>query len=147
MRFYLSWIGRRFARLLPQLPARILLFGFRRMPGARKSITAEDYAPYLQTLRGPGTIPHILRMLESWATDMQQLGERLRAEPLAAPAFVLWGTRDIVVPVSTAAGLMEVLPHGTLAVLERIGHLPIEEAPGECAVRISQWMDGLAAER
>ena len=145
VRFYLTAIGRQFALLLPRLPARILLFGFRRMPGERGAITAEDYAPYLQTLRVPGTIPHILRMLESWAADMHQLGRDLQAKPLAVPAFVLWGERDIVVPVSTTAELMQVLPHGGLTVLERIGHLPIEEDPPACAEAIETWLRSVSA--
>ena len=145
VRFYLTWLGRRFARLLPHLPARVLLFGFRRMPGARGSISAEDYAPYLHTIRVPGTIPHVLRMLESWAADMERLGKDLRAQPLAMPALVIWGTRDIVVPVSTATGLMQVLPAGKLVALEGIGHLPIEEAPVACAAAVSGWMDEMPA--
>lgn len=141
VRFYLSPPGRLLAYLLPILPRGIYLFVFRRMPGSRAHVSYDEIQPYLQTLRTSGTIAYVLRMIRSWKTDMEELGKALERSPLAAKTLLLWGERDVVVPLSTAAQLMKHLPDATLIALPVVGHLPNEEAPEECARAITDWLD------
>ena len=143
VRFYLTGIGRRFAGLLPRLPRQLHLFALRRMPGSRSSLGYAELEPYLHTLRGPGTVTHLLRLLECWHQDMQRLGAALEMEPPQAQVLILWGDRDIVVPAASATRLLEHLPNAHLGTLRGIGHLPNEEAPEECATAISTWLEGL----
>ena len=109
IRFWLSPVGRRFARIVPRLPRRLHLFAFRRMPGSRSSMGYADLEPYLHTLTFPGSVPHILRLLESWRQDMKILGAALQKRSIDAPALFLWGDRDIVVThrdVKTSSGML-----------------------------------------
>jgi len=140
VRFYLSSVGRVFARCLPLLPRQALMFAFKRMPGSRASFGYDELGPYLHTLRTPDTVPHLLRLLGSWHSDMSQLGRELVDQPLSVPTLLLWGDRDIIVPLSTASGLTQHLANAKLLPLLGVGHLPNEEAPAECARAITEWL-------
>src|SRR5581483_1035149 len=80
VRFYLGRAGSWFARLLPRLPRRLKLETFRRMPGDRRNVSYEQIEPYMQTLRHPGTIAYLLRLLKTWKSDMEKLGNALREQ-------------------------------------------------------------------
>jgi pimeloyl-ACP methyl ester carboxylesterase len=140
VRFYLSRPGRWFAHMLPRLPDRVMLFGFRRMPGERSTLQMEDIVPYLHSLRVPGTVDHILRMVASWEADMTKLRARLDASPLSLPTLLVWGANDIVVPAKTADALTERLAEWEMVTLPGIGHLPNDEAPETTAALMSDWL-------
>ena len=46
-----------------------------------------------------------------------------------APALVLWGARDEIVPVATAHEFGRLLPNAQVSILENCGHLPHVEQP------------------
>lgn len=140
VRFYLTWPGRCFAHLLPRVPRRLMLETFRRMPGDRTSVTPEQIETYLQTLRHPGTVPYVLRMLKSWKHDMQKLAAALTSHTTGVPALLLWGDLDPVVPASTGAELMRHLGPSEQFTLQGIGHLPNDERPEECGSLIRTWL-------
>ncbi len=140
VRFYLSKPGRWFARMLPRVPRWLMLETFRRMPGDRGNVSYEQIEPYLQTLRHPGTIGYVLRMLKSWNEDMRRLAEALRAKKPAVPTFLLWGELDPIVPASTGAELMEHLGACEQATMPGVGHLPNDERPEECGSLIRIWL-------
>ena len=54
-----------------------------------------------------------------------------RYSAIHLPTLLLWGDYDHVVPLWVGERLAEELPHATLRVLERCGHLPPEEKPTE----------------
>lgn len=140
VRFYLSAPGRWFANLLPRVPRRLMLATFRRMPGDRGNVSYQQIEPYLQTLRHPGTVPYVLRMLRSWNSDMQRLGKALVAQKTEVPALLLWGERDPVVPASTGKDLMQHLGPSEQFTLRGVGHLPNDERPEECGALIRTWL-------
>lgn len=140
VRFYLTLPGRWFARLLPHVPKRLMLETFRRMPGDRSCVSYEQIEPYLQTLRHPGTIAYVLRLLESWNQDMRRLGDSLRERRAEIPALLLWGELDPVVPASTGAALMQHLGPSEQFNLRGVGHLPNDERPEECGSLIRAWL-------
>ncbi len=138
--FYLSRVGRGFARVLPRLPDWLHLLVFRHMPGGRRSLSRAHLAPYLHTLRKPGTVDHLLGLLGSWKDDMQRLRQKMTAAPLTIPTLLIWGDRDVVVPVASAQELTKHLRHAEMFVLRNVGHLPNEEAPEECARLLVDWL-------
>jgi len=142
VRFYLSSAGRLFARCLPLIPRPIMLFIFKNMPGgvSRASFNFDDLEPYLHTLRAPGTVPHLLRLLSTWQSDMYLLGGDLQSTPLTTPTLLLWGTRDLIVPLKTASRLAGHIARAKLIPLPGAGHLPNEEYPQECAAAITTWL-------
>ncbi len=140
IRFYLSWPGRLFAHLLPHLPRRVLLEGFRRMPGTPADATYEQIETYLQSLHYPGTVAHILRLLKTWKQDMRTLAEALERRPITVPTLLLWGDRDPIVPAATAAALTRHLTTARQAIIPGAGHLPNLERPDACATLIRAFL-------
>ncbi|SEF66666.1 Pimeloyl-ACP methyl ester carboxylesterase [Bryocella elongata] len=140
IRFYLSAVGHAFAHLLPRLPDWLMLFVFRHMPGSRRTLEMTDIAPYLHTLRTPGTVDQILRMVECWNNDMHQLGSLMDENPIAAPVLMVWGERDVVVPAWSARRLSARLADGELVQLHGVGHLPNDESPNKAAAVIHDWL-------
>jgi pimeloyl-ACP methyl ester carboxylesterase len=142
IRFYLSRTGTAFAYLLPWLPRRVQLAGFRRAAGSGSWIDPQQLEPYRANLQKPGLVAHLLRLLESWHADMDALGRSL-ADGLDVPALLLWGDRDRAVPASTAVALSERLTASRLEIFPDIGHQPAEEAPELCAQAIEVWLASL----
>lgn len=61
---------------------------------------------------------------------------RSRPEPvdlkeIQVPAFVVWGAEDELVPVAAGRKAAGLLPDAELAVMEGVGHVPMEERPDE----------------
>lgn len=140
VRFYLSPVGHAFANLLPRLPDWLMLWVFRHMPGSRRTLEMTDIAPYLHTLRTPGTVAQILRMVRCWNDDMHQLATRLDATPLDLPVLMVWGERDVVVPPWSARRLAARLSDWKLVQLHGVGHLPNDESPNKTAAVIHDWL-------
>jgi pimeloyl-ACP methyl ester carboxylesterase len=139
IRFYLSAAGRLFAYTLPWFPEGMQRAGLRGMAGPDSDAIVERLQPYRSNLRTRGTISHLLRLLETWRSDMDQLRELLR-QPLEAPSLLLWGDCDQAVPLHSAARLREHLLDSELITLPRIGHLPAEEAPKLVAGYVRRWI-------
>lgn len=52
----------------------------------------------------------------------------------------MWGEKDGMIPFANSAYYLQALPHGTLAALPGIGHLPQEEAPATVRV-LREFLD------
>lgn len=63
--------------------------------------------------------------------------------PLATPTLIVWGDRDRVLHPSGAKILNRLLPHGEVAMMEGIGHLPMLEAPWASSARYLLFRDSL----
>ncbi len=144
--FYLSPLGRVFAHTLPWYPQWVQMAGLRRMAGPKSWDSPERLVPYRENLRTRGTIPHLLKLLRTWHTDMAELKALLEC-PFRTPALVIWGDHDRAVPVGTAESLMRRLLHGDLRVFEGVGHRPAEERPKLTAAAIEEWRAETAAVR
>ena len=47
------------------------------------------------------------------------------------PTLILWGAKDLLIPVENAYHFQEDLSNGTLVILDDTGHTPMEESPVE----------------
>ena len=47
------------------------------------------------------------------------------------PALVVWGAQDEVISVELGRNAARILPRGEFALLEKTGHVPMEERPEE----------------
>lgn len=136
--FYLSPLGKLFAHTLPWYPAWMQMAGLRRLAGPGRWETPERLLPYRTNLRTRGTIPFLLRLLQTWHADMGELRRLLQA-PFPLPTLLLWGEHDRAVPASTAPDLSKHLRLAELEVLAGVGHRPAEERPELCAQLIQAW--------
>lgn len=57
----------------------------------------------------------------------------IRIPTITQPTLILWGEEDCFVPLSIAKQFARDLPHDTLVVVPRCGHMPMEELPEETA--------------
>lgn len=146
IRFYLSRPGRMFAHLMPWLPEWLQMIGLRRMAGPQSWDTPERLKPYRDNLRTPGTILHLLRLLQTWDNDMSGLRRSLKRH-LDTPSLVIWGDCDRAVPIHSAPDLCRHFQNSDLVTLPGIGHRPAEEAPQLVAGFIRTWLEREAPAR
>lgn len=81
---------------------------------------------YLEPFRTENWETGVLGMLrDGETTSLSQ--ERLTV--INAPTLILWGTDDMIVPITEAEVLIDVLPNDRLITYDNTGHLPMEEVP------------------
>jgi pimeloyl-ACP methyl ester carboxylesterase len=61
-------------------------------------------------------------------------------QTIAAPALVIWGRHDRIVPIATGQALAGALPSARLAILENVGHLPQEERPSDTLALMREFL-------
>jgi pimeloyl-ACP methyl ester carboxylesterase len=57
-----------------------------------------------------------------------------------APALVVWGREDRIVPVHRSAALARAIPHARLRIVERCGHIAMLEQPGEFNRHLAEFL-------
>jgi len=114
------------------------------MCGDPKRIPGGIIEGYIDGLRVPGTVPHILAILDRWYLDMAAL--RAALPSLAAiPTLLIWGDRDRAVSLRSGIRLQRDLPQAELTVLPGIGHVSFEEDPEACNQMMRDWLTADAA--
>jgi pimeloyl-ACP methyl ester carboxylesterase len=92
----------------------------------------------------PGTIDHVLRIVDGWYDDMRELRSALTS--LAEkPALFIWGDRDRAVTLPSGERLMRLMPNSKLMVIPGVGHLPFAEMPDACNQAMLEWLTGAEA--
>jgi pimeloyl-ACP methyl ester carboxylesterase len=70
----------------------------------------------------------IARMQEARAKGMSKITEA-HAKRITAPALIVWGKQDELLPSSDAAELGRILPNSRVALIDQCGHIPqVEQA-------------------
>jgi pimeloyl-ACP methyl ester carboxylesterase len=138
--FYLSPPGQMFAHLMPWFPEWVQMIGLRSMAGPQSWDTPDRLKPYRDNLRTPGTMAHLLRLLQTWHNDMSGLRRALRRH-LETPALLLWGDCDRAVPIRSAPELRRHFLHSDMITLPGVGHRPAEEAPQLVAGFVRTWLE------
>jgi pimeloyl-ACP methyl ester carboxylesterase len=68
-------------------------------------------------------------------------------EAVRAPALVLWGRSDRIVPLSSGRQLADAIPHARLVVLDDVAHCAMLEKPAETAALIVDFARNPMADR
>ena len=93
-------------------------------------VTDALFKRYRDMMLAPGVRGAIVdRMSQHVLVDPVPLLKRIEAQTL-----LMWGEKDGMIPFANSADYLRLLPHGTLAPLPGIGHLPQEEAPASVGV-------------
>lgn len=77
---------------------------------------------------------------------VRRTGQQVLVDPvpllrrIEAPTLLMWGERDGMIPFANSADYLRALPHGTLAALPGIGHIPQEEAPATVGI-LREFLD------
>jgi pimeloyl-ACP methyl ester carboxylesterase len=141
IRFYQTRVGIRIARLIPFLPRMLKATALSRMYGDPSRVSEDALEGYTQGLHIPGTVDHVLQIVQRWSVDMRLLRDALTG--LAAkPTLLIWGDRDRAVGLNSARELQRTLPQSSLLVLPGVGHIPFEEMPELCNQAMHDWLSG-----
>ena len=137
--FYQTSLGIWFARRIPFLPRMLKATALSRMYGDPSRVSSDALDGYTQGLGIPGTVDHVLQIVQRWFVDMGLLRSALTG--LATkPTLLIWGDRDRAVGLSSARELQRTLPLSRLMVLPGVGHIPFEEMPDICNQAMRDWL-------
>jgi pimeloyl-ACP methyl ester carboxylesterase len=139
IRLYNSAPGQLLARVAPYIPRRLQMIALGRMYGDPSRIVEGTLDAYIEGLRIPGTVPHILGILRSWFADMDALKAAL-PQLAHIPALLMWGDRDRAVSLASGRELHRALRESELIVLPGAGHVVFEEMPDECNRVMHDWL-------
>ena len=140
VRIYSSLPGRLLARIAPFLPRPIHMIALGRMYGDPSRINPGCLEGYVTGLRIPGTVEHVLAIVESWFGEMDALTEAL-SDLERTPMLLVWGDRDRAVSLDSGLRLHRELSRSQWIVLRGAGHVPFEEMPEECNRIMMRWLE------
>jgi pimeloyl-ACP methyl ester carboxylesterase len=108
-------------------------------------VTPELVAAYLDRVRIEGVVDAYYGLtapLRSSRSESSQ-DEEIDFADIAVPTLVLWGRDDALISVDSGKKAAERIPGAQFVVLDRTGHLPMEERP-EDLLRIARgFWDGV----
>jgi pimeloyl-ACP methyl ester carboxylesterase len=110
-----------------------------RMYGDPSRVSAGSLEGYIEGLQVPGTIDHVLQVIQCWFEDMGLLRSAL-TRLAAKPTLLIWGDRDRAVGLNSARELQRTLLQSSLLVLPGVGHIPFEEMPEICNQAMRDWL-------
>jgi len=139
IRFYQTRFGNWFARLIPWLPRRLKATALSRMYGDPKRVVEGSLEGYTDGLEVPGTIDHVIGIIERWFVDMGLLRAAL-VRIASKPVLLIWGDRDRAVGLGSGRRLQQILTGSRLMVLAGVGHIPFEEVPEVCNEAMAEWL-------
>jgi pimeloyl-ACP methyl ester carboxylesterase len=138
VRFYSTSLGRLLALTMPYLPRRVQVFGLGRMYGDPSRIVDGSLEGYMEGMRVPGTLPHILAIVRGWFRDIAALKTALPR--VTAPTLLIWGDKDRAVDPASAVELQRRLRQCELQVVRGGGHIVFEELPEEANRLMLDWL-------
>jgi pimeloyl-ACP methyl ester carboxylesterase len=94
---------------------------------------------YVDNLRVPGTINHILAIVRCWFADMAKL-RAILPQVANVPTLLLWGDRDRAISTASGARLKEKMRRAELIVVAGGGHVMFEEMPQEANQIMLEWL-------
>ena len=139
LRLYTTPLGRLTARIGPYLPARMQRWALGRMFGDPARIPQDCLQRYREGLRVPGTMQHILAIVDCWFADMAKL-EAVLPSVAQVPALLVWGDRDHAVDPASAVPLQGILRQSELRIAPGAGHILFEEMPEESNRILLDWL-------
>ncbi len=139
IRFYQTRLGIWLARRIPFLPRMLKATALSRMYGDPSRVSVDALEGYTQGLHIPGTVDHVLQIVQRWFVDMGLLRSALTGL-VPKPTLLIWGDRDRAVGLDSARELQRTLPQSSLIVLPGVGHIAFEEMPDVCNQAMRDWL-------
>ncbi len=94
--------------------------------------------------RARAAFQHVLRAAVDWRGQVITMIDRAYlAEHM--PAMVMWGRKDLAIPVKHAYAAKELLPRARLHIFDDSGHMPHEDEPDEFAAALTGFMLEMSA--
>jgi pimeloyl-ACP methyl ester carboxylesterase len=104
-----------------------------------KELATEEFVELLFTHRmRSGNGYTVARVIHRMLTRDEWVNEKLGG--VRAPALVVWGRQDMLLPLALGVEYARRLPGAKLVVIEECGHLPPLEKPGEFAKAVLDFL-------
>jgi pimeloyl-ACP methyl ester carboxylesterase len=139
IRLFSSWIGLPLAIAMSIAPRMWMSLGLFRLYGSYSAMKDGTIPTYSKPMGDARSLQYLLRVARRWNTDFAEL-EREMGRLRDLPVLLVWGEKDVVVPLKTVTELRKHLQHSELAVIKAAGHLPYEEAPEEFVSKVSGFL-------
>ena len=65
----------------------------------------------------------------------------IKIKNIVQPALILWGENDLLIPVENAYKFQKDLPNNSLFLLDKCGHVPMEESPKESLKPVIDFLE------
>jgi len=69
-----------------------------------------------------------------------EVSDTLQIKNITKPTLVLWGAKDLLIPINNAYKFHRDLPNDTLVVIKNVGHVPMEEKPEESLAALNSFL-------
>lgn len=86
-----------------------------------------------------GRLEHAIRIVQTWAEDMEALRLALPAT-VEMPVLLVWGRKDRAVDAKSAELLARNFRQHRIVLIENAGHLPYEETPAEFVRIVKEFL-------
>lgn len=121
------------------LPRSVVEEGVRKVFVDQSKVTDEMVARYFDlTLHEGNRDATRIRFANYAGRDEAAFSERLGA--IEMPTLIIWGDKDLLIPVAAANTFKERIPHAELVIYENVGHVPMEEVPVESAGAVAAFL-------
>ena len=102
-------------------------------------INSEQIRAYAQPLGSPGgNRALVVTAKEIIPKNVDEITRKYKN--ILVPTLILWGSNDEIVPLEVGKKLRDIIPNAILVEIDRCGHVPHEEMPGESAKVISEFL-------
>ncbi len=116
------------------------------LPGSHDIHGAIEVYEDLADAHSRAAFRHVLRAAADWRGQVITMIDRAHLAR-HIPTMVVWGGRDLMIPVKHAYTAKELLPHARLEVFRDAGHMPHEDYPSRFSAALTEFiMDSAAAQ-
>ena len=102
-------------------------------------LTNEVRDEYMRPIRVKGSMDGLIAIMRDGADD-----QSVDVAKITQPVLLLYGSHDKLVPASVGREIQQRVPHARMVVVDRAGHLLLEEQPEECASAILDFLREMA---
>lgn len=126
------------------LPRSVVEEGLQKVFVDQSKVTDEMVARYFDLSLHEGNRDATrIRFSQNMARDEVAFAARLGE--ISMPTLIIWGDKDGLIPVSAAHEFKARIPHAELVIYENVGHIPMEEVPGESAGAVAAFLTSALA--
>jgi len=122
----------------PELVSRLVLVNAAGIPlqTPLPALASRSFHSFFQPGNGSLPLPLVRDLLHPripllWQTAQEMKRSDFRAElaQITIPTLIIWGERDVMLPIALGHALQEALPHATFLMMPRCGHRPMLAQP------------------
>lgn len=125
-------------RIVTQITPRSLIDSSLEQSVSVESVVSDEMIDrYWELLRYPGNRQ---ATLDRFAGEYDPL-TKAEIGGIEAPALILWGKDDRLIPLAAGRWLDRVMPSATLVAYDGVGHLPQKEAPRRSLAALREWLE------